>query len=137
MRTWLTERFGLDVPVVGAPMFGVGAGRYAAAVSAAGGLGMIGVGRTSTPQWLADECRRAATANRPYGVGLMAWALDQDAAVLDTVLDASPDLVSVSFGDFPKYVEPLRAAGSLVATQAGNLDEAKAAEQAGVDVVVA
>ena len=45
MSTWLTERFGLTVPVpvVAAPMAGVSTGRLAAAVSAAGGLGMLGV----------------------------------------------------------------------------------------------
>ena len=45
MRTWLTERFGLTVPVVAAPMAGVSTGRPAAAVSETGGLGMLGWGR--------------------------------------------------------------------------------------------
>ena len=44
MRTWLTEHFDLSVPVVSAPMAGASGGELAAAVSVAGGLGMIGVG---------------------------------------------------------------------------------------------
>ena len=56
MRTWLGERFGLTVPVVAAPMAGVSTGRLAAAVSAAGGLGMLGVGPTSTPDWVREQC---------------------------------------------------------------------------------
>ncbi|MBV9368383.1 MAG: nitronate monooxygenase, partial [Frankiales bacterium] len=42
IRTWLTNTFGLDVPVVSAPMAGVSGGALAAAVSAAGGLGLVG-----------------------------------------------------------------------------------------------
>jgi nitronate monooxygenase len=137
MRTWLTERFGLDVPLVGAPMFGVASGRLAAAISTAGALGVIGVGRTSTADWLAGECAVAAATGRPFGVGLMAWALDQDDAPLAATVAAAPALVSVSFGDIGRYVEPLHAAGSVVASQAGNLAEALAAERAGVDVIVA
>jgi nitronate monooxygenase len=136
MRTWLTERFGVTVPVVGAPMFGVGGGRLAAAVSRAGGLGMLGVGGTTTAQWVTDECQVAAADGRPYGVGLMAWALDRDDGPFAATLEVAPALVSVGFGDYEPYVEPLQAAGSVVATQVGNLDEAKRAERAGVDVIV-
>ncbi|MBV9870899.1 MAG: nitronate monooxygenase [Frankiaceae bacterium] len=136
MKTWLTDRFDLSVPLVGAPMFGVGGGRLAAAISAAGALGMIGTGRTTTPQWLRDEAALAAAGGRPYGIGLMAWALDIDDAVLAPTLEARPALVSVSFGDIGPYVEALHAAGIAVASQAGNLAEAKAAAQAGVDVLV-
>ena len=45
LDTWLTRTFDLRLPVVGAPMAGPGEARLAAAVSAAGGLGMVGRGR--------------------------------------------------------------------------------------------
>jgi nitronate monooxygenase len=137
MKTWLTERFGIEVPVVGAPMFGVGAGRLAAAISTAGGLGMIGVGRATTADWLRTECGHAAAGGAPYGVGLMAWALEEDDSTFAAAIDAAPALVSVSFGDIQRYVAPLRAAGAVVASQAGNLAEAVAAERAGVDMIIA
>jgi nitronate monooxygenase len=137
MRTWLTQRFGLDVPVVGAPMAGAGDGRLAAAVSAAGGLGMVGAGSTASPQWIGDQARVAAGPGRPFGIGLMAWALEIDPSPLDAVLDASPALVSVSFGNYRRHVPVLQDAGIAVATQVGTLEEALAAEDAGVDVVVA
>ena len=137
MRTWLTQRFGLATPVVCAPMFGAGGARLAEAVSAAGGLGMIGAGRATTAESLAVDCDRLAAAGRPYGVGLMAWALDHDPAPFEATLAAAPPLVSVSFGAYQRYVAPLQAAGVTVAVQAGTLDEAKAAEQAGVDLIVA
>jgi nitronate monooxygenase len=137
MRSWLTDRFGLDVPIVCAPMAGVGGGRLAAAVSAAGGLGMFGIGSRGSAASMRADLDLAASTGAPFGVGLMAWALEQDSAAFDIVLAAAPALVSVSFGRYEPYVGPLHAAGVVVATQAGTLDEAKAAEQSGVDVIVA
>jgi nitronate monooxygenase len=137
MRTWLTDRFGIDVPVVGAPMAGVGSGALAAAVSAAGALGMLGAGPTTTPERLADECAAAGAGGRPFGVGLMAWALPANPALFEAVVRQAPPLVSVSYGPYEQYVRPLQQAGVVVATQVGNLAEARAAEQAGVDVLVA
>lgn len=136
MRTWLTERFGLTVPVVAAPMAGVSTGRLAAAVSAAGGLGMLGLGPTSTPERVREQCAVARDAG-PFGLGLMAWALAQDDALVDVVAAEAPALVSVSYGPYDRWVAPLQAAGIVVTTQVGTLDEARAAEQAGVDLVVA
>jgi nitronate monooxygenase len=136
VRTWLGERFGLAVPVVGAPMAGVSTGRLAAAVSAGGGLGMVGVGPTATPEWVREHCAVARQAGS-FGVGLMAWALAQDDALFDVVVAEAPALVSVSYGPYEQWIAPLQAAGIVVATQAGTRKEAVAAEQAGVDVVVA
>ena len=137
MRSWLTERFGLSVPVVGAPMAGVGTGALAAAVTAAGGVGMFGAGPTMTPDRLARECAVARSAGGPYGVGLMAWALARDDTLVAVVAGEAPALVSVSYGPYERWVKPLQAAGIVVATQVGTLAEAVAAERAGVDVVVA
>jgi len=137
MRTWLTETFGLAVPVVGAPMAGAGSGRLAGAVSAAGALGMIGAGHAASPHWVTEQCRLAAGSGRPFGVGLMAWALELDAAPLEAVIAARPALVSVSFGPYARHTRALQDAGIAVATQVGSLAEAREAERAGVDLVVA
>lgn len=136
MRTWLTERFDLAVPVVAAPMAGVSTGGLAAAVSAAGGLGMLGIGPTSTPERVREQCAAAREGGR-FGVGLMAWALAQDDTIVEVVADEAPALVSVSYGPYDRWVAPLQAAGIVVATQVGTLAEALAAERAGVDVLVA
>lgn len=133
--TWLTDRFGLDVPLVGAPLAGVADGRLAAAISRAGALGMFGVPATGAASWITAQAATCAAGGRPYGIGLMAWALTGEQ--LEAVLAARPALVSVSYGPYAKYVEVLRQAGITVVTQAGTTDEALAAEQAGVDAVVA
>jgi nitronate monooxygenase len=137
MRTELTERFGISVPVVCAPMAGVAGGALAAAVSAAGALGMVGVGGRTTPEWVTRECSVAAASGRPYGVGLQAWALADIPGQLDAVVEAAPALVAVGYGPYAEHVTRLRSAGSVVATTAGNLREAREAEAAGVDLVVA
>jgi nitronate monooxygenase len=137
IETWLTTTFALSVPVVGAPMAGPGEGALAAAVSAAGGLGMVGVGANRSGEWVAEQAATAAAGGAPYGVGLMAWALDRDDAQLAAVLGARPSLVSVSFGRFEPYVDRLREAGIPVAVQAGTVEEALRAERSGADLVVA
>jgi nitronate monooxygenase len=137
IRTWLTEKFDLTVPVVGAPMAGPGEGRLAGAVSAAGGLGMVGVNANRDADWVAEQARVArGESGRRFGFGLMAWALEDNPAQLDAVVAERPALVSVSFGPFERYVEPLRQAGIPVTTQAGTVDEARRAVDAGVDLVV-
>ena len=136
LRTWLTERFDLTVPVVSAPMAGVSGGALAAAVSAAGGLGLVGFAAGPADQ-LRDECAVAASSGRPFGVGLLAWLLPRDESLLDVALDAGAALVSVSYGDYEPYVERVKAAGAVVATQVGTLDDVTRAVEAGVDLVVA
>ncbi len=136
MRTWLTDTFDLELPVVGAPMAGPGEGRLAAAVSAGGGLGMVGVRGGRTGEWVSEQAKLAAGDGQRFGIGLMAWVLDTQQEQLEAAIDARPALVSVSFGAFEPYVTRLREAGIAVTTQAGNLDEALRAERAGVDFVV-
>ena len=135
MKTWLTDRFALDVPVVSAPMAGVSGGALAAAVSAAGGLGTIGFA-AGTPEALRAECEIAARSGRPFGVGLLAWLLPRDESLLDVALDAGAALVAVSYGDYARYVDRIKAAGAVAVTQVGTLEDLRAAEAADVDLVV-
>lgn len=137
LQTWLTDAFSLDVPLVGAPMAGVAGGRLAAAVSAAGALGMVGVGSTTPLEWIGGQAEQAAGTGRPFGIGLMGWALEHAPAQVDAVLAARPRLVSVSFGALQPWVSRLQEAGVVVATQVGDATEAVQAQDAGVDIVVA
>ena len=136
LKTWLTERFELTVPVIGAPMAGPGEGPLAAAVSAAGGLGMVGVGATQDRDWIEGQAAVARATGRPFGFGLMAWAVEKRPELLEDVLGTRPALVSVSFGDFAGPVEAVREAGVAVTVQAGNVEEALRAQDAGADFVV-
>jgi len=141
VQTRFTERFGVEVPVVGAPMAGATGGALAGAVSAAGGLGMIGIGPGADPGWVREQVALAAASGKPYGGGLLAWSVPDQPGVLDTLLQGAdgraPAMVSVSYGDYAPYVRVIKDAGVAVATQVGTVADALAAEQAGVDVLVA
>lgn len=137
MRTWLTERFSLKVPVVCAPMAGVAGGRLAAAVCNAGGLGMIGVGDKTTPDWIVDECRFMRSTGRSFGIGLQAWALPLNSGQLEAAMASGASVVSLSYGAYETYVEGFRSSGMVVATAVGNVREALAAHEAGVDLIIA
>jgi nitronate monooxygenase len=138
LRTPLTDLLGISLPLVGAPMAGVGHGRLAQAVSAAGALGMIGVGSTTPADFVSTESAVASDGGRlPFGVGLMAWALPERPELFDAVLAARPRLVSVSFGDPAPYVDRLRDAGIVVASQVQDVASARVAVEAGIDLLVA
>lgn len=136
-ETWLTRNLGCEVAVIQAPMARVSEGRMAAAVTAAGAVGMVAVGPSATPDSVLDEGRTAAAAGGPFGIGLMAWALERDDAPLAAALETDATLVAVSFGAFEEPVRRIKAAGKLATTQVGNVAEARRAQAAGVDFVVA
>ena len=137
LRTALTDLLAIDVPVIGAPMAGVSGGGLAAAVTAGGGLGMIGVGNATPPEWILAEAGRARDAGARFGIGLMAWALADVPGQFEATLQAGPALVSVSFGGLQPWAARLREAGITVATQVGEVDAARAAADQGADVIVA
>jgi nitronate monooxygenase len=144
LTTWLTDRFDLQVPVIGAPMAGPGEGSLAAAVSAAGGLGMIGVSGARDPGWIRAQGELAAGTGRPFGFGLMSWVLASRPEQLDAALASGPALISVSFGrpgdedgDVTRLLAAVREAGVATTTQVGTLAEAERVAAAGVDLLVA
>lgn len=78
LSTAWSEATGLRVPILDAPMGGVAGGRLAAAVSVAGGLGMIGMGSTRSPKVLEAEVRHPKEAGVSVGIGLIDWAVRRD-----------------------------------------------------------
>jgi len=118
-------------------MGGVAGGALAAAVSGAGGLGMIGVGSAGSADLMGRELSLLGVTGHPFGIGLLDWALRRDPGLLESALAASPRLISVSFGEEWPWVDLVRAHGVTTATQVCTVDEAVRAEGAGIDVVVA
>jgi nitronate monooxygenase len=135
LRTALTEMFGIDHPVVLAPMGDVAGGALAAAVSEGGGLGVIGAGRGELT-WLARECELARTGTRrPWGIGFLSWGVGP--AAIDAAIAQSPAAIMLSFGDPAPFTETIRAAGIPLIVQVTDLAEARHALDVGADVVVA
>lgn len=127
---------GLRLPVLNAPMGGVAGGRLAAAVTAAGGLGMIGMGSTATAASLAAELAHLGTLPR-FGIGLVDWVVRDQPDLLDAALAARPTLLSLSFGTDLAWVDRAHGAGILAVTQVYDAQSALRAQDAGVDVLVA
>ena len=67
ITTRLTRLWDIDVPIIGAPMAGRAGGELAAAVSQAGGLGMIGVGANTSAEWVTENARIAREATQSTG----------------------------------------------------------------------
>lgn len=130
---WSTN-FGLRVPIVNAPMGGVAGGRLAAAVTAAGGLGMVGMGSVATRELLAEQLLHV---DGRFGIGMVDWVMRSEAGLLDDALAARPALLSVSFGTEWSWVAKAHDAGIPTVTQVYDSAGARQAIDAGVDILVA
>jgi len=135
ITTALTKLFDLQHPIILGPMGNVSGGRLAAAVSNAGGLGLVG-GGYGDPAWLRTElsCVRESTL-RPWGAGLITWSAT--AGVLDLLLSYRPHAVMLSFGDPRPYAKVIKSAGCRLICQVQGLEEARLAKEAGADLIVA
>jgi nitronate monooxygenase len=137
LRTWLTDRFGLQIPVVAAPMGGAASASFAAAVSRSGALGMVAAGSRATADSVREQLSEAAANGVPYGVGVLGWVVARRPEIIETVIAAQPVLVSVSYGELATHLDALRQAGIPVATQVGTVEDARRAAGHGIDVLVA
>jgi nitronate monooxygenase len=132
--TALTQMFGLQHPIVLAPMGGVSGGHLAATVSNAGGLGLVG-GGYGDPAWLRTELSRVKEGTRqPWGVGLITWSVDR--SVVELVLAYQPHAVMLSFGDPRPHGSAVKAAGCRLICQVQSLEDARMAQEAGADIIV-
>jgi nitronate monooxygenase len=135
MRTPLCDLVGIDAPVVLAPMGGAVTPRLAAAVSNAGGLGMLPLTWTSPDDIASVVEETRQQTERPFGVNLgLAW--DQRER-LAAALGAGVRVVSFFWGDASGLIGEAREAGALVFVTVGTAEEGRAAAAAGADVVVA
>lgn len=134
LTTALTERLGIAHPVLLAPMAYVSGGKLAAAVTTAGGLGFIG-GGYGERDWFSREL--VAAGDTPVGIGFITWKLAGDPDLLHLALDHGPRAIFLSFGDIAPYADAVKAAGIPLIAQVQTVAQARAALDAGADVLVA
>lgn len=134
IRTRLTERFGLAHPVISAPMAFAAGGRLAAAVTQAGGLGLIGGGYADA-DWV--EAEFGAAGNARVGCGFITWRLAGRERALDVALAHAPAAVFLSFGDPAPYAARIADAGAALICQVQTLRDAAHAADVGARVIVA
>lgn len=134
LTTRLTEAFGIEQPIVLAPMALISGGRLAAAVTRAGGLGLIGGGYPDA-EWLRSQIDRAEGAR--VGYGFITWSLARKPGVLDIALAQRPAAVMLSFGELQPFADRIHGAGVPLIAQVQNLDQARRALDARAEVIVA
>jgi nitronate monooxygenase len=134
LRTRLTERYKLQHPIISAPMGFVGGGKLAAAVSAAGGLGLIG-GGYGEENWLREQF--AAAGNQRVGCGFITWSLKKQPHLMDIALSHSPAAMFLSFGNPEPFVGPIKRAGVPLICQVQTVRDAQHAIDLGADMLVA
>ncbi|WP_458756237.1 NAD(P)H-dependent flavin oxidoreductase [Afipia sp. TerB] len=134
ISTALTDLFDLRVPILSAPMAGVAGGALAAAVTRAGGLGVVG-GGYGDRDWLKTQL--AAAGNTQVGVGFITWSLAKQPDLLRLALDHAPKAIFLSFGELRPFAPIVKKAGVRLIAQVQTLADAKAARDEGADVIVA
>lgn len=135
ISTRLTRRLNLTHPVVQAPMDVIAGGQLAAAVSRAGGLGLMGGGYSDDEAWFDREF--AAAGNQAVGCGFITWALRKKPEILDQVIARKPKAIFLSFDDPEPFASRIKAAGIPLFCQLQTRADAERAIACGADVIVA
>jgi NAD(P)H-dependent flavin oxidoreductase YrpB (nitropropane dioxygenase family) len=110
-----------------------------AAVSEAGGIGVLGVSRYTASRMAEQAAAIRAATSRPFGLNLLLFL--SDAAAVDAVLDQRPAVLSTAWAwpdqDLRPVVEQAHAAGVTVMHMVASREEAERAAEAGADLIVA
>jgi len=135
-KTRITELFGIDYPIVQGGMIWCAGWELAAAVSNAGGLGLIGAGsmRPDILKIHIDKIRQAT--NKPFGINVPLIYPHAD-EIIELILHEHIPIVFTSAGNPKKWTAALKSEGITVAHVVSSTIFAKKSEEAGVDAVVA
>lgn len=136
LHTKLCDLLGVQHPIMLAGMGGVSYAELVAAVSNAGGYGVLGMaGRT--PDFIRDQMRLVKTlTDKPFGVDLLAASPDSLMASVDIIIAEGASSFVAGLGVPMPIMEKLKAAGLKVMVVCGAVKHAVKAEQAGCDAVI-
>ena len=135
MKT-ICELFGIKYPILQGGMAWVATAELAAAVSQAGGLGIIGAGN-APPEVVEEEVEKARRlTDRPFGVNIyfMSPYIDQ---IVDLLVSKRVPVVTTGAGNPGKYIERFKEVGTRVVPVVASVALAKRLERADVDALIA
>ena len=136
LKTRLCRELGIECPILSAPLGGGNAGpELVAAVSDAGGLGVLGMGGLPAPAIRAQIRETRMRTAKPFGVGLLLPLLE--GGEVEACVEERVSVLFLFWGDVVPYVDAAKRAGIRVFAQVGSVSEANAAATAGVDAIVA
>ena len=132
----VTELFGIEYPVIAGGMVWCSGWRLAAAVSNAGGLGLLGAGSMHPETLIEHIDKMNAATTKPWGINvpLMYPEIEK---LMDIIIEKGVKIVFTSAGSPKKFTARLHEAGIKVAHVVSSSKFAKKCEEAGVDAVVA
>src|SRR3954453_9424246 len=136
ISTPLTALLGITHPILSAPLDVIAGARLTAAVSAAGGFGILG-GGYGDRTWLGQEPAKLKTTPAAFGIGFITWSLAKRPELLDIAFAARPRAIMLSFGDPKPFAPRIKSAGALLICQVQDEDMARQALDAGADILVA
>jgi enoyl-[acyl-carrier protein] reductase II len=136
IRTGLCDLLGIEYPIIQGGMAWIATAELAAAVSEAGGLGIIGAGNAPA-EVVRTEVRKArALTSKPFGVNV--YLLSPFAQeVIGVLIEERVSVVTTGAGNPAKYVPALREAGAKILSLVASVNLAKRLERTGVDALVA
>ncbi len=136
MKTKITELLGITYPVIQGGMAWVAEYHLAAAVSEAGGLGLIGAGGAPA-EFVREQIRKAKElTDKPFGVNIMLMNPEAD-AIAQVVAEEGVKVVTTGAGNPGKYMKMWKEAGVKVIPVVASVAMAKMMERAGADAIVA
>ncbi len=136
MKTRITELLGVEYPIIQGGMAWVAEHHLAAAVSEAGGLGLIG-GANAPGEVVRDEIRKARKlTDKPFGVNVMLMSPYAD-DVAKVIVEEGIQVVTTGAGNPEKYMDIWKAAGVKVIPVVASVALARRMERHGADAVVA
>lgn len=136
MKTRITEMLGIEYPIIQGGMAWVAEHHLAAAVSEAGGLGLIG-GASAPGEVVREEIRKAKElTKKPFGVNVMLMSPHAD-DVAKVVVEEGVKVVTTGAGNPAKYMKMWKEAGIIVIPVVASVALAKLMERGGADAVVA
>ena len=135
MKTKLTKLLGIKYPVIQGGMAWTSDANLAAAVSNAGGAGIIGSGGR-TVEWTRDEVRKAKSlTDKPFGVNVMLMA-PNIAEIIEMLCEEKVAFVTLGAGNPVPHIATFHAAGIKVIPVVPSVKLAKRIEAAGADAMV-
>lgn len=136
MKTEITELLGIEYPIIQGGMAWVAECHLAAAVSEAGGLGLIGAANAPA-DWVCDQIRRAKEmTGKPFGVNIMLMSPYAD-EVARVVAEEGVKVVTTGAGSPEKYMKMWKDAGMRVIPVVASVALARRMERCGADALVA
>lgn len=135
IRSVISDKLGIDYPIVQAPMGWIARSQLASAVSNAGGLGIIETSSGELDEVKNEIAQMRALTDKPFGVNI-AQLFVRDPAIVDFVVEQGVKFVTTSAGDPTKYTKQLKEAGLTVFHVVPTLASALKAVDAGVDGLV-